>query len=169
MQGPADPESVPGVPAEELRHAMADFVSGVTLVTTHWQGMPHAMTATAFCSVSLTPPLVLVSVGKQSRFHHAVTQSGAWAVSFLSTDQEHLARYFSLSGRDLATQFEGVAHHPAPYSQSYLPDGAQAWVDCVTHSVHDAGDHTLLVGRVVGTGRESSNAAPLTYHRGTYS
>lgn len=169
MQGPVEPESVIGVSAEALRHVMADFESGVTVVTTHWQGMPHAMTATAFCSVSLTPPLVLVSVGKRSRFHHAVTQSGAWAVSILSADQEHLARHFSHSGRDLATQFEGVETHPAPCSLSYVLAGAQAWVDCVTHAVHDAGDHTIVIGRVVGTGRDSANPVPLTYHRGTYS
>lgn len=148
---------------------MAELAAGVTVVTSLWGGMAHAMTATAFTSVSVAPPLILVCVGKTSRFHAAVTQAGRWAVSLLSADQVELARHFSRSGRDLATQFEGVASVPAPYSQAPVLTGAQAWLDCTTHALHDGGDHTIVVGRVVASGRESVDDGPLTYHRGTYS
>jgi flavin reductase len=148
---------------------MAEFSTGVTVVTTNWQGMPHAMTASAFCSVSLSPPLVLVCVGKSTRFHHAVTEAGVWAVSILSGDQVGLARHFSHSGRDLVTQFDGVPNSPAPHSAAPVLCGAQAWLDCVTYAEQDAGDHTVVVGRVVATGGGRLDAAPLTYHRGSYS
>ncbi len=158
-----------GVPAEALRSVMAEFAAGVTVVTSRWQGVPHAMTATAFSSVSLVPPLVLVCVGKRSRFYQAVTSAGVWAVSILSSDQVELARHFSHSGRDLMTQFEGVPHVLAPHSRSPVLLGAQAWMDCVTYAEHDGGDHTIVVGQVVATGRDSGATRPLTYHRGTYS
>ncbi|MDX6322841.1 MAG: flavin reductase [Propionibacteriaceae bacterium] len=158
-----------GASPERLREVMAEFAAGVTVVTTVWQGMPHAMTATAFSSVSLTPPLVLVCVGKSSRFHHSVTQAGTWAVSILSADQVQIARHFSHSGRDLATQFDGVPHTPAPHCGAPVLDGAQGWLECVTYDKHDAGDHTIVVGRVLATSVESADSAPLTYHRGTYS
>jgi flavin reductase (DIM6/NTAB) family NADH-FMN oxidoreductase RutF len=148
---------------------MAQFSAGVAVVTSQWQGMPHALTATAFASVSLTPPLVLVCIGKRSRFHHAVTQAGSWAVSILSAEQVGLARHFGHSGRDLATQFDGVNHDLAPHSGAPILDGALGWLDCITYAEHDAGDHTIVVGRVVATGRESEDSPPLTYHRGTYS
>lgn len=154
---------------EALRRVMADFASGVTIVTTVWQGVPHAMTATAFCSVSLEPPLVLVCVSRASRFHRAVTSAEHWAVSLLSHDQEPVARHFANRGRDLATQFDDVPHAPAPVSAAPLVKDALAWLECTTHAQHDGGDHTILVGRVLRTSDESSPGRPLTYHRGTYS
>jgi flavin reductase (DIM6/NTAB) family NADH-FMN oxidoreductase RutF len=161
------PEPV-GVSEGEFRSALAEFTAGVTVVTTVWQGMPHAMTATAFSSVSLSPPLVLVCVGKRSRFHHAVTQAGTWAVSILEAAQVGLARHFGHSGRDLATQFDGVPTFAAPYSVAPVLVGVPAWLDCATFGQHDAGDHTIVVGKVIATGLSDSATAPLTYHRGTY-
>ncbi len=155
--------------AEALRRVMADFASGVTIVTTRWQDVAHAMTATAFCSVSLDPPLVLVCVSRASRFHPAVTGAGQWAVSLLSQDQESVARHFANSGRDLRTQFDAVAHHPAPVSGAPVIDGALGWLECRTHAAYDGGDHTILVGRVLQTSEHPLDARPLTYHRGTYS
>lgn len=162
--GPSRP-----VTAEAMRRTLADFASGVTIVTTHWQGVPHAMTATAFCSVSLDPPLVLVCVAKTSRFHAAVTRADGWAVSLLAADQEPVARHFANRGRDLLTQFNQVASSPAPLSGSPLIFGALAWLDCVTDARHDAGDHTIVVGRVQATSEESAGGDPLTYYRGSYS
>jgi flavin reductase (DIM6/NTAB) family NADH-FMN oxidoreductase RutF len=153
-----------------LRSVMSEFASGVTVVTADWQGISHAMTATAFCSVSLEPPLVLVCVGKSSRFHAAVTAAGSWAVSLLSADQGWIARHFSHRGRDLLTQFSAVPHTAAPYSQAPLLSGSRGWLDCSTFALHDGGDHTIVVGRVVRASSESSTGGdPLTYHRGTYS
>ena len=160
--------------ADALRHVMAHFASGVTVVTALRHGVKHAMTATAVSSVSLAPPLILVCVSRSSRFHTAIMEADAWCVSLLNAEQESVARHFSNRGRDLLTQFDGVAYTPSPASGTPLIDGALAWMECVTYGRHDGGDHTIVVGELVhasgpatleGPGRK----APLTYYQGTYS
>lgn len=168
MYGEA-PEPGAAVPAASVRAVMTELASGVTVVTAEWEGHSHAMTATAFCSVSLDPPLVLVCVGKSSRFHRAITASGAWAVSLLAGDQGWIARHFSHRGRDLLTQFSQVPHSPAPYSNAPLLTGARGWLDCATYALHDGGDHTIVVGHVLHASHAPSRGTPLTYYRGTYS
>ena len=157
------------VTPEEFRSVMAEFSSGVTLVTAEWQGALHAMTATAFCSVSLEPPLVLVCVGKASRFHAVLTGVDAWAVSLLSQAQGDLARHFANRDRDLLTQFAHVSYVSAARSRAPLPVGTRGWLDCSTYALYDGGDHTIAVGRVVAAGRATVPEAPLTYHRATFS
>lgn len=157
------------VSPDELRAVMAEFSSGVTVLTAEWQGGLHAMTATAFCSVSLEPPLVLVCVGKGSRFHPVITGAEAWAVSLLSGDQGWLARHFADRERDLPTQFARVPHTLAAHSRAPLPDGTRGWLDCSTYARYDGGDHTIAVGRVLRAGRSTPEDAPLTYHRATFS
>jgi flavin reductase (DIM6/NTAB) family NADH-FMN oxidoreductase RutF len=165
----AAPAAVSQVGSGELKSVMSEFASGVTVVTAEWQGRSHAMTATAFCSVSLDPPLVLVCVGKGSRFHPAVTSAGSWAVSLLSADQGWVARHFSSSTRDLPTQFTAVPHTRAARSGAPLVTGSRGWLDCSTYALHDAGDHTIVVGLVVQAGAASTAGHPLTYHRAAYS
>jgi flavin reductase (DIM6/NTAB) family NADH-FMN oxidoreductase RutF len=166
------------VSPEEFRHALAHWSTGVSVLTCRWEGQPYAMTATSLASVSLTPPLVLVSIGKQARFHHPITRAGSWAASILAGDQGVLARRFAAHGRLHATQFDGVATTDAPYSSAPVLDGSLAWLDCRTVALHDAGDHTIVVGEVAHTGplneadttlTESSVRNPLTYYRGTFS
>jgi flavin reductase len=157
-----------GVSPEALRRAMSHFASGVTIVTALVDGVAHAMTATAFSSVSLDPPLGLVCVGKASRFHAAAGHTDRWAVSILAADQEPLARHFSHSGRDLLTQFDDVPHEAAPISGAPLIVGATMWLECVTYARHDAGDHTIVVGEVVWVADPQLGRAPLTYYRGSY-
>ena len=165
-----DPAEVSGVSPDGLRRAMSHFASGVTVVTAVLDGMLQAMTATAFSSVSLEPPLCLICVGKASRFHVSVLHADRWAVSILAADQEDLARHFAYSGRDLSTQFEGVPHEFAPTSGAPLIAGAAAWIDCLTVARHDAGDHTIVVGEIVWVADSDAEGErrPLTYHRGTY-
>lgn len=153
---------------DALRHVMSAFIAGVTIVSTIWEGVAHAMTATAFSSVSLEPPLVLVCVSRKSRFHAAVLGAGRWAVSLLRSDQEQIARHFANRGRDLKTQFNQVAHRPAPASGAPLIDGAHAWLDCETLATYEGGDHTIVVGHVVRASREAPSGWPLAYYRGSY-
>ncbi len=160
-----------GVPgsADALRHAMGHFSSSVTVVTARVDGRNHAMTATAVSSVSLNPPLILICVSLNSRFHDAVLAAGAWAVSILTAAQEPLARHFSRRGRPLETQFAGISHFPAPVSAAPVLSDCLIWLDCRTHAVYAGGDHTILVGELLATSREAAPAAPLTYYRGSYS
>jgi flavin reductase len=160
--------------ADALRQVMGHFASGVTIVTALRRGIKHAMTATAICSVSLLPPLILVCVSRSSRFHEAITEADFWCVSLLSADQERLARHFANKGRDLLSQFDHVPHTPSPLSGTPLIDGALAWMELVTYGQHDGGDHTIVVGELVNaSGLPPHNShrrrAPLTYYQGTYS
>jgi flavin reductase len=155
--------------ATALRHVMGSFISGVTIVSTLWQDVAHAMTATAFSSVSLDPPLVLVCVSKTSRFHPAVLGSGRWAVSLLRHDQEPIAHHFSNKGRDLLTQFDSVSHKPAPVCGAPLIAGAHSWLECDTYATYDGGDHTIVVGLLVRASQREPSGRPLTYYQGAYS
>lgn len=166
------------VSPEEFRHALAHWATGVSVLTCRWEGHAYAMTATSLASVSLTPPLVLVSIGKQARFHQPITQAGSWAASILAGDQGVLGRRFAAHGRVPATQFDGVDTSEAPYSSAPTLDGCLMWLDCRTVALHDAGDHTIVVGEVAHTGplptpgsaaEESSAREPLTYYRGNFS
>jgi flavin reductase (DIM6/NTAB) family NADH-FMN oxidoreductase RutF len=166
------------VSPEEFRHALAHWATGVSVITCRWEGRPYAMTATSLASVSLIPPLVLVSIGKQARFHEPILRSGGWAASILAADQGDLGRRFAAHGRAHETQFDGVPTTDVPYSTAPVIDGCLVWLDCRTVAVHDAGDHTIVLGEVAHTGplhrpnstvAESSVRDPLTYYRGTFS
>lgn len=170
---PAPDDGLSGRPgrtreAELLRRAMTRLSSGVAVVATQWQGRLHAMTATALCSVSLDPPLVLTCVGRASRFHAAILGSGTWGISLLAGDQQPLARHFADRGRDLLTQFDTVPHRLGARTGAPLLEGGLAWLECETTAVHDGGDHSIVVGRVVDAGAGPPELAPLTYYQGSY-
>lgn len=164
----------PGVDQAAFRETLSHLSAGVVVVTANWRGTLHAMTATAFCSVSLDPPLVLVSVSKTSRFHGALLGADRWAASIMSAQQAPVARHFSTPGRDLATQFDGVPHGPAPVTGAPVIDGSLAWLDCETEAVHSAGDHTLVIGLVraagvaANAGSEDLPVQSLSYYRSQY-
>ena len=147
---------------------MTRLSSGVAVVTAIWEGQRRAMTATAVCSVSLDPALILVCVGRASRFHAAILGSRHWGVSLLSTGQEPVARHFANRGRDLTTQFDAIPHRPGPRTGAPLLDDALAWLECETYAVHDGGDHSIVVGRVLDAAASGTVDAPLSYFRGGY-
>jgi flavin reductase (DIM6/NTAB) family NADH-FMN oxidoreductase RutF len=136
---------VSDVDPASFRQAAGQFPGGIVVVTT---GAGHAMTVSAFTSVSLEPPLVLFCAEKIARFHDAVLAAGSWAVSILAEDDEKTARWLALRGRPLDGQLDGVAHHPGPVTGAPLLDAALATLECVTAAVHDGGDHSIVVGRV---------------------
>ena len=166
------------VTPEEFRHALAHWSTGVAVLSCRVDGLPYAMTATSLVSVSLQPPLVLVSIGRESRFHEPVTRAGSWAASILAGDQGHLGRRFAQRGRSYETQFDGIAAADAPFSGAPVLDGCLAWLDCRTVALHEAGDHTIVVAEVAHTGplretgddhAEAALRAPLTYYRSAFS
>lgn len=153
---------------QHLRSVFREFASGVTVVSTRSADLLHAMTANAFCSVSLDPPQVLVCVAHNARFHSAIIESGQWAVSILSADQASLATRFATPGRDLERQFDGVDHVLGQRTGAGLLAGARAWLECRTEQAIVAGDHTIVVGEVLGCEVNAIPQPPLTYHRGDY-
>jgi flavin reductase (DIM6/NTAB) family NADH-FMN oxidoreductase RutF len=139
-----------------FRRAAGQFASGIVVVTTPGG---HAMTVSAFASVSLDPPLVLFCAEKIARFHDAVLAEGSWAVSILAEDDEKTARWLALRGRPLDGQLDGVAHHPGPATGAPLLDDALAVLECRTTAVHDAGDHSIVVGQVEAVAAPDNPAA----------
>lgn len=157
------PESVT---ADEFRDAMSRLAAGVSIVTsTGPDGEPNGLTATAICSVSLTPPLVLASLGNESATGEAVATSGAFVLNFLGRGEEELARRFADAD---AVKFDGVEWEPGATGCPTIPE-ALAVCECVLEQAVRAGDHTLFVGRVV---RAVVNRAvpndPLIYFSGAY-
>lgn len=127
--------------ARELRMVMGRFATGVTVVTTTHRDTIHGMTANAFLSVSLRPPLVLVSLGR-CKMSELLPRSGRYGVSVLACDQERFAAHFA--GQRVSDQ------EPSFVWNGDLPllDGALAHVGCRVVDVHPAGDHVLWIGEV---------------------
>jgi flavin reductase (DIM6/NTAB) family NADH-FMN oxidoreductase RutF len=153
----------------EFRTALGRFASGITIMSTLQDGVAHAMTANAFTSVSLDPPLVLVCVDKGVRMHDAVLDCGYWAVSVLADGHRDIAERFAKSGRDLYSQFDGIGTRPGPKTGCPLIEEALSWLECRTWATYEGGDHTIVVGEVLslGTGQPVDPAA-LIYYAGHY-
>jgi flavin reductase (DIM6/NTAB) family NADH-FMN oxidoreductase RutF len=161
--------SADGVAEQEFRAALGRFASGVTIVTTHFDGRDIGMTATGFLSVSLRPPLVLVSVGHGGRLDEALHTTPLWAVSVLGEAQRHVASRFAVSGRpDAGLLLADLAHSRGPITGAALLDGALATLECRTEDLVEAGDHTLVIARVLRTGLPTAHARPLVYFGGRY-
>lgn len=133
---------------EQFREAMAAFPSGVTIVTTgDWQGRWWGFTATSFCSLSLEPPLVLVCLAKDALCHPAFSKADSWVVHLLAAQFAPLARRFATKGVD---KFSGSGFVENERGHPMLSD-AGVVLECELHDRHEAGDHTILVGRVYAT------------------
>jgi flavin reductase len=152
----------------EHRRVVGRFATGVTVITTVLpSGDKHAMTCNSFTSVSLDPVLVLFCADKTARFHD-VLETGTWAVSVLSRAHQQASRQFALRGRDLDTQFDGVDHEPGLLTGAPVLSGALAALECRTVSTTDAGDHTVVLGEVLGLLEPDPAAEPLLYFGGRY-
>jgi flavin reductase (DIM6/NTAB) family NADH-FMN oxidoreductase RutF len=144
---------------------MGHFATGVTVVASRRRnGVPCGLTANAVTSVSLEPPLVLVCLERGAQSHRCVLEGGAFAISVLSADQRELARRFARKPRD--RRFEGVEFREEVTGSPVL-EGALAWTDCRVHDVHDAGDHSIVIGEVVASG--AGDGEPLIFFRSEYS
>lgn len=145
------------------RQVCGHFATGVTVITAVDGGEPVGMAANSFTSVSLDPPLVLFCAGKNSSTWPRIQAAGSYAVNILGGDQEELSRRFAAKEGD---RFEGVGWRPG-VTGSPLLQGALAYLDCTIEAEHDAGDHLLVVGRVVELAIEREEA-PLVFFRGGY-
>jgi flavin reductase (DIM6/NTAB) family NADH-FMN oxidoreductase RutF len=155
----------PQIDTAALRKALGAFPTGVTVVCARdGARAPVGFTANSFTSVSLDPPLVLVCVGHGSSSHAAFQRAGAFAVSVLAREQAAVARVFATPG---AERFDS-ARWSAQATGAPVVEAAAAWFDCVTHDRVAAGDHDILIGRVVAFGRRAA-ASPLAYAAGIFS
>lgn len=125
-------------------------------------GSDQGMTVSAFCSVSLEPPLVLICIEKTASAYEALMRAPGFVVNILSAKQEQIARRFSIVDID---RFEGVGFSRTRNGIVVLDD-VLGIIECNRFALHDAGDHTVIVGEVEATRAE--NGSPLIYYRGGY-
>lgn len=128
-----------------FRETLAHFASGVTIVTAQGVAGPVGFTATGFTSLSLAPPLILVCVAKNASAYGGVVGAERFGVSVLADNQRWIAEQFARSGVD---RFRDVPVVAEPSVTVPLIEGAIARLECHYHAQHDAGDHTILIGRV---------------------
>lgn len=143
-----------------FRKVMGQFATGVTVITASANGDFHGMTANAFMSGSLTPPLCVVSVAKRARMHGHLVEAGSFAVNILAVDQVDFANHFA--GHlcpDLAFEIVDIAGIPAL-------DGTAAHITADIVACHDCGDHSLFIGHMLTM--LSYKKRPLLYHDGHY-
>jgi flavin reductase len=153
--------------SREFRDALGAFASGVTVITTSGRGEPYGMTANAFSSLSLDPPLVLVCVVNGTRGCESIEGNGVFAVNILTQEQEALSRYFASRERPRgAAAFADIAHRHVVTGSPVL-EGVAAFLDCRLAAQHVAGDHTIFVGEVLALDVDPA-ASPLLFHRGGY-
>jgi flavin reductase (DIM6/NTAB) family NADH-FMN oxidoreductase RutF len=146
-----------------FRHALSAFPSGITVVTVRdAAGTDHGMTVSAFCSLSLIPPLVLVCIGHDATIARAVAAASSFGVSVLAEHQQELSRRFAEPDAD---RFDGLEITRGQLEVVLVP-GALAHLECRITARHEAGDHTIVVGEVLSA--HGHDGRPLIYHRGTY-
>jgi flavin reductase len=152
--------------ASDFRKAMACFATGVTVITVDQDGEVHGMTANAFTSVSLDPPLVLVCVDHRARTHAHLHARKRFGVNVLSSTQQAIAEYYSRSAEThqhaeaAGARFERTAHG-TPVLQ-----GALAYLECRLRKAQSAGDHTIFIAEVEHV--EVREGEPLLYFRSQY-
>lgn len=148
---------------DEFRAALGRFASGVTVVTTKdAAGRLHGITVSAFCSVSLAPPLILICIDKQTGSHHAFEQNEFFTVNILREDQQHYSDQFA---SHLPDKFHGIEFHENDNGVPVLKD-VLANLECRRVNAHDNGDHTIFVGEIEKT--TVTDGKPLVYFHGNY-
>lgn len=152
-----------------MKEALGRFATGVVVLTVHEDRDDIGMTATAFASVSLEPPLILVGLSTASYVAEVLRRRDTWAVSLLAGDQKHVAGRFAVAGRPsgrllLAT----LPHHRGPRTGALIVERGLAALECRTRRLVPAGDHTLVLGDVLGVDYMGPAEDPLVRYMGGY-
>jgi flavin reductase (DIM6/NTAB) family NADH-FMN oxidoreductase RutF len=147
-----------------FRTVMGEVCTAVTVVTAMDGSRPHGTTVSAFSSLSLDPPLVLVSLDRGSQLLAVIGAAGRFGVNVLSGDQSALAARFATRG---SGKFDGVAWH-SDWASPRL-EGVAGFLDCEVTATLDGGDHVIVQGLVRGAQVVAQQSQPpLTYHRRTF-
>ena len=148
-----------------LKQAMRAYPQGVTVATTDGPSGATGMTVSSFTSVSLEPPLVLISIAKGSAMHDLFREAKAYAINFLADDQKSVSDRFAgrTSARD---RFEGLRFTKG-VTGSPIVEGARVAIECKAWKVYEGGDHSILVGEVVSA-RTLNSKRPLVYYSQQY-
>lgn len=148
---------------DEFRHALGRFASGVTVITTvDKRGHRHGITVSAFCSVSLAPPLILICIEKNTGSHHAFEENEFFAVNILREDQQHYSDRFA---SHLPDKFDGIEFDENERGIPILKD-VLVNLECRRVNANPGGDHTIYVGEIERAHITDGN--PLVYFHGNY-
>jgi flavin reductase (DIM6/NTAB) family NADH-FMN oxidoreductase RutF len=147
-----------------FREALGHFATGVAIVTAVEDSAPFGVSVNSFTSVSLDPPLVAMCAAHTSTTWPRLRSAGAFCVNILSDGHESLCRRFARSGTD---RFEGLDWRPSPRTRSPILAGVAAWLDCWLDAEYLAGDHTIIVAKVLELSYDSSRE-PLVFFRSRY-
>ncbi len=148
------------VTPQTFRQTLGRFASGVTVVTMLEDGQPHGITVSAFLSVSLEPPLILVSIDKKAHSHERMMNARRYGVSILSESQQAMSNHFAGRDPNAVPEFETL--HDFPVLKQAL-----AQLVCTTTQKVDAGDHTLFIGQIDQLAWQEDDK-PLVYFHGKY-
>ena len=158
------PRAEAGPSPQEMRRAMGAFASGVTVVAGLDDGEPVGFACQSFASVSLEPPLVLFCADHRGRAWPRIRESGRFNVSVLAEDQDEVcARFGSREGR----KFDGLGWEESPWGTPLLDD-VLLRVECAVHEVHVAGDHDVVIGRVLAIDVPAAERRPMIFFRGRF-
>ena len=154
------------IDAARYRQIAGHFATGVTVITTAFEGWLHGMTANAVASLSLDPLLFLVCVDKAAHMHGQLEKAGRFGVNILADDQEDISRLFATSMEPERERLGGFEYHLGPHGTPVL-EGALAYIECDVTDRHAGGDHTIFIGSVID-GEVAREAPPLLFFRGGY-
>lgn len=150
--------------AGDFRTTLGQFASGVVVATGCLDGEPAGFAAQSFTSLSLEPPLVALCPARSSQSWPKLRDSGSFCINILSESQRAICELFARTGID---KFAGLEWRPGITGSPVLAE-ALAFVDCELLEEHDAGDHSIAVGRVRDLGVLNADAGPLVFFRGAY-
>jgi flavin reductase (DIM6/NTAB) family NADH-FMN oxidoreductase RutF len=143
--------SVPS--SADFKAVMRHFPTGVTVVTSMREGEPRGVTVSAFASVSLDPPLVLICINREARSYLYISSSKVFCVNILAGNQQHLAERFA-------------GKYDVDVTGAAVLRGTVAHLDCEVAEEHHAGSHSIFIGRVVSA--RSRTGSPLGYYNGEF-
>jgi flavin reductase (DIM6/NTAB) family NADH-FMN oxidoreductase RutF len=146
-----------------FRYVLGHFASGVTVVTSQYEGQLHGLTVSSFCSLSLEPPLVLICIDRRYQGHDLIKQAGLFAVNILAEDGEWLSRHFASRAAD---KFATISYHMGQHGAPLL-DAALATIECRLFDTFPGGDHSIFVGEVIAAA-VLGDTGPLLYYRSGY-
>ncbi|MBL4601736.1 MAG: flavin reductase family protein [Emcibacteraceae bacterium] len=145
-----------------LRNLFGNFASGVTVISSRYEEKIHGMTANSFVSVSIDPPLALISVARSAKMHSVLQQSGNFGISILGHDQQHVATHFA-GKPDLNYEADFIQKK----AEVPILNGAIAWMACTVKECFDVGDHTLFIGKLIDC-EYLHGGTPLVYCNGKF-
>lgn len=147
-----------------FREVLSAVPTSVAVMTAIHGGEPVGLTVGSFTAVSLDPQLVGFLPAASSTSFPRLREAGVFCANVLAAEQEQVCRSFAVSGSD---KFAGLSWHSAPVTGSPVLRGVAAWIDCRIAAIYEAGDHFIVIGRVMAL-EAQAGATPLLFHRGDF-